>query len=272
MDARLEVGVVGGSRMMVDTTDVAGRMLATSGVWEPHVTAAVRSLLRPGDVFVDVGANIGYFTLLGARLVGTGGRVHALEPAALPYEELVANVERNGLANVVPERVAAGATSGEGTLREVVEGGNIGASSLRSDPERGWGVVRAVPLTVPLRTLADVVPVADWPRLRLVKIDVEGYETEVLTGLEPIMAAGNRPAVAVELHRDIDPDALGFVIDFAERVDLAVLHIVDRPDAERRWAAKNPILVEYDDPAGLEAVDQPRVDVLLTSRTAARAP
>ncbi len=122
MDAQLEVAVVGGSRMRVDTTDVAGRMLATSGVWEPHVTAVVRSVLRPGDVVVDVGANIGYFTLLAARLVGSSGRVHALEPSVGTYERLVANLELNDAANVVPERVAAG-VSAQRTGRRHVAGG-----------------------------------------------------------------------------------------------------------------------------------------------------
>jgi FkbM family methyltransferase len=244
-------------------------MLATSGIWEPHVTAVIRSVLRPGDVFVDVGANIGYFTLLAARLVGSSGRVHALEPSEGTYAKLVANLELNDLANVVPECVAAGATSGEATFRDVVEGTNTGASSLRSDPERGWGVRRAVPVTVPLRTLAEVVPEPDWPRLRRVKIDVEGYESDVLAGLEPILAAGHRPAVAVELHLDIDPDAAEFVAAYARRFGVAVARIVDRRDAERRWAADHPLLHPYDDPARLTAVDEPRVDVLLT---AVRAP
>ena len=154
-------------------------------------------------------------------------------------------------------------------FRDVVEGSNTGASSLRSDPERGWGVRRAVPVDVPLRTLAEVVPEPDWPRLRLVKVDVEGYESDVLAGLEPILAAGHRPAVAVELHLDIDPDAGGFVVDFARRFGLAVARIVDRRGAERRWAASHPLLHAYDDPGHLTTVDEPRVDVLLT---AVRAP
>ena len=273
MDARLEVAVVGGSRMWVDTSDVTGRMLATSGIWEPHVTAVVRRYLRPGDVFVDVGANIGYFTLLGARLVGSDGLVHALEPSEGTLAKLVANLELNDVRNVVPERVAAGATSGEATLRDAIEGSNPGASSLRSDPERGWGVRKAVPVSVRLRTLAEVVTESDWPRLRLVKVDVEGYESDVLAGLEPILSAGHRPAVAVELHCDIDPHAVDFVVDFARRYDLVVRRVVDQRDAERRWAADHPLFHEYDEPGLLTAVDDPRVDVLLTPRAAeVRAP
>ena len=256
MDARLEIVVVGGSRMWVDTTEVAGRMLATSGVWEPHVTAVVRQLLGPGDVFVDVGANIGYFTLLGARLVGSRGRVHALEPSARAYPELVANIERNGLTNVVPERVAAGATSGEATLQDVVEGSNIGASSLRSDPERGWGVVRAVPVTVPLRMLADVVPALGLAEAA----PCQGRRRGLRVG-RPRRASSRslpRGTVRPSSSSSIATSTLtrsGSSSDFARRFGLAVRRIVDRPDAERRWAARNPLLVAYDDPARLAAVD-----------------
>ena len=184
----------------------------------------------------------------------------------------MANLELNEVRNVLPERVAAGATSGEATLRDAVEGSNPGASSLRSDPERGWGVRRAVSVSVPLRTLADVVKQSDWPRLRLVKVDVEGYESDVLEGLEPILEAGHRPAVAVELHSDIDPNAIAFVVDLARRHDLVVRRIVDRRGAERRWAASHARLHAYDEPGLLTAVDDPRVDVLLTASDRSTAP
>jgi hypothetical protein len=66
----VEVVVAGGNRMRVDTTDAVGRVLAISGVWEPSVTAAFKDSLAPGDVCVDAGAHIGYFTLLASKLTG----------------------------------------------------------------------------------------------------------------------------------------------------------------------------------------------------------
>ena len=65
-----EVAVAGGSRMRVQTDDLVGRVLAISGVWEPNVTAAFTRALAPGDVCLDIGAHIGYYTLLAARIVG----------------------------------------------------------------------------------------------------------------------------------------------------------------------------------------------------------
>ena len=263
MDARLEVAVVDGSRMLIDTTDVAGRMLATSGVWEPHVTAVVRSLLRPGDVVADVGANIGYFTLLAARLAGDGGHVYAIEPSPGTYASLVDNLRRNDLRNVTPVRAAAGAEAGEATLRDVVEGTNRGASSLRSDPERGWGVRKAVEVVVPLRTLADIVPLEAWPRLRLVKIDVEGFEADVLRGLVPVLEGGHRPSLLVEVHTDIDPNAAAAVVGLADRFGLRLRRVVDRADDERVFAASHPVLEEVDGAAVTASLDA-RIDLLLS--------
>jgi FkbM family methyltransferase len=264
MDARLEVRVVEGSRMTIETTDVAGRMLATSGVWEPHVTAVFRSLLRPGNVVVDVGANIGYFTLLAARLVGSEGRIYAIEPSPGTHAALVRNIRLNELRNVTPVEAAAGAEVGEATLRDVVEGTNRGASSLRSDPERGWGVRKAVEVTVPLNTLAAIVPVDEWPRLRLVKVDVEGFEADVLRGLVPILENGHRPSVLVEVHTDIDPDAARAVVDIAERYGFRLQRIVDRNDEDRLYAAAHVTLEKVEGAAVIASPDA-RIDLLLSA-------
>ena len=92
-----------------------------------------------------------------------------------------------------------------------------------------------MPVRVPLRTLADVVPRTDWPRLRLVKVDVEGFESDVLAGLEPILAAGHRPAVAVEVHRGHrSRTPASSVADLARRYGLALARILEHPGAERR--------------------------------------
>src|SRR5262245_61068038 len=109
MDCQVVVSIAGGSRMVVSTSDLVGRVLATSGVWEPHVTAAFRGLLAEGDVCVDAGAHVGYFTLIAAQLVGASGKVYALEPDETTYASLQVNLELNSATNVVAERVGAGA-------------------------------------------------------------------------------------------------------------------------------------------------------------------
>jgi FkbM family methyltransferase len=265
MTARLELPVVEGSRMLVETTDVTGRMLATSGVWEPHVTAVFRGLLAPGDVCVDVGANVGYFTLLASRLVGPAGRVYAFEPAPLAYAALAANLGRNDAVNVTAERVAVGAEEGTAVLHEATEGSNRGASSLRRVPEASLGARERVDVSVDVRPLAALLRDGDLPRLRLVKIDVEGYEGEVLRGLDPIFERGFRPAVIVEVHAGLAPETVDAVADFWTRHGLRARRVLDREAVDRAWASRHVALVELESGEALAAIPDPLIDVLLTA-------
>lgn len=91
---RVEISSVGG-KLVVDTGDVVGRVLTASGVWELHVTEAFRRRLAPGDVCIDIGAHIGYYTLLASKLVGPGGHVYAFEPSPGVYGRLEKNLVRN---------------------------------------------------------------------------------------------------------------------------------------------------------------------------------
>jgi FkbM family methyltransferase len=212
MGAALEVPVSGGSRMRVDTGDLVGSVLAISGRWEPNVTALFRALLRPGNVCIDVGANIGYFTLLASRLVGPDGRVHAFEPEPAAVAALEANVGLNHMTNVAVHAVAAGESE-----REAVIGapppGNAASASLAAAGEPGS------PIRV--RRVDAVVPAQDLRRARLVKIDVEGAEADVLHGLEPAFEAGARPAVIVELHPAWwDDDTAAYLTEFCNRLRL----------------------------------------------------
>jgi FkbM family methyltransferase len=194
----LKVPVAGGSHMLVETGDLIGRVLAVSGVWEPQVTAAFKTILAPGDVCVDVGANIGYFALLASRLVGSAGHVYALEPSPEIHVALTSNLELNGAMNVTALAVAAGDKDGEAEFYEA-HGRNRGASSIRREHTEEDGEVGHRPTRVQVRRLDSVVQHAHLARLKLVKIDVEGYELEVMQGLEPLLLRGARPSVVVEL-------------------------------------------------------------------------
>ncbi len=84
-------------RMRVDTQDFIQRTIYLTGVWDDGVAGAVRRVLKPGELFVDVGANVGYFSLLAARL---GGRVIAFEPNPKCREEFARNIALNGFRNI----------------------------------------------------------------------------------------------------------------------------------------------------------------------------
>jgi FkbM family methyltransferase len=222
----IEVPVLGDGRMIVDTSDPIGRTIAASGVWEPGVTALFHGLLSPGDVCIDVGANVGYYTLLASRLVGPAGHVYALEPAPSAFIRLNDNLALNGVSNVTALATAAGAEEGHADLYS--GSGNVGMSSIRHAHET-WTATR-----VTVRPLPALVDPSELARVRLVKIDVEGFEVEVLRGLEPAFARGFAPAFIVELHTHRAPEAAPFIDAFARRHGLTAYRLAHARGAPRR--------------------------------------
>jgi len=157
-----------------NTTDMLSMYVLAFGVWEPHLSAFMRQRLGPGDVFVDVGANCGWYTLLAARRVGADGTVVAIEPFAPIVERLEQQIARNALTNVrvIPEAVSD----------------HVGRVSIEPGPAQHTGLTRALhesadAASVPCRPLPEMLGDTLWSRVRLVKIDVEGAEFVAIRGL-----------------------------------------------------------------------------------------
>jgi FkbM family methyltransferase len=237
-DASIPVRTTGGFVMTAELGTLMGRSLATAGLWEWYLTGVFGRLLGRGDVFVDVGANVGYYALVASRLVGDTGHVYALEPAPETFEKLTELLARNGAANVTALQVAAGAAEGTATLYGTALGHDE-MSSLHHERREVEHLVANLPLhgvdpeavavatEVPVLPLAEILDPDDLERLRLVKIDVEGYEVEVLRGLEPLFDQGSRPTVVVEVHEVFRPDAPAAVLEFCARYDLRARWVVD---------------------------------------------
>ncbi len=162
-----------GDRLQVDLRDFIGSRLFHFGVWEPHVTALVLDSLRAGDVFCDVGANIGYYTVLASRLVGPGGHVIAVEPSPAALRILRENIALNGLNNVRVVPAAVAASCG----RVALYGPSFGNAGTVSTVSREG---RTSELDVEALPLAQILTQDERARLRLVKIDIEGGEGPVL--------------------------------------------------------------------------------------------
>ncbi|MCP9440071.1 MAG: FkbM family methyltransferase [Nitrospira sp.] len=133
----------------------------------------LRRVLGEGGVFVDVGANVGYFTKVASELVGTSGKVLAFEP--MPAALRLLRMNTAGLANVTVFPLALSDTSGTATFYVRKKGDT---SSLSPDSE-------ASPVSVTVSTLDERL--VDQPRIDLIKIDVEGSELDVLRGGQTIL-------------------------------------------------------------------------------------
>lgn len=170
-----------GARYAVDTQDLIQRYLYLFGVWEPHMTRWLQGRLRPGDTYVDIGANIGYFTVLAAQLVGPQGRVVAVEASPVFHERLRQQVRLNGMGNV--RTLNAAVSDVEETLNFVLASSqNMGANSIvpYDGPAESSFDIGAQPLP---KLLSD----EEVASARIIKIDVEGAEGSVVRGMVPML-------------------------------------------------------------------------------------
>ncbi|WP_274914799.1 FkbM family methyltransferase [Streptomyces sp. WZ-12] len=171
-----------GARMAVDTQDLIQRYLYLFGLWEPHLSHWLRRRLRPGDAFIDVGANIGYFSLLAAHLVGPEGKVVSIEAMPTFHRRLEQHLALNDLGNV--RTVNAAVSDAQRTLTFILASSrNMGAASIV--PYDGPAEIT---LDVEAQPLPALVKPEEIAAARVIKIDVEGAEGAVVRGLEPLLA------------------------------------------------------------------------------------
>ena len=181
-----------GQRILVHTKDHVGRILLYMGDVDPRLSWVARKLLRPGDNVLDIGANLGWFTLLSSKLVGSRGQVHAFEPQPKIAAMLNASLAINGSDNVTLHDVAL--SDREGTAEFHVLGGNYGAGRLGdNDVTERWNTIRVQ--TVEAGTYLDSL---DLPRVRLVKIDVEGHEQTIFEAAESFFRENQPDAILFE--------------------------------------------------------------------------
>lgn len=168
------------------------RRIREEGIWEPYETSLLLSVLRPGDVFVDVGANIGYFSLLAASVVGEAGTVFAFEPDPENFSLLQRNAALNGQqARIVAVQAALAADAGVGHL--YLSEDNLGDHQIYA---AGDGR-SSLPIT--LVNGSDYLG-GSLSRIDLLKIDTQGSEYQVVAGLLPLLQAlPAKPRMLIEL-------------------------------------------------------------------------
>jgi FkbM family methyltransferase len=153
--------------------------LYVCGSFEPNEFAFLDRALKPGMVFVDVGANDGYFTTFAARKVGTTGRVIAVEPSSRERAHLSRNLSLNGISNVTVLPISLGAAPGMVELK-LAHGTHAGHNTLGRFVHED--VVSGFSEQVEIKTLDEVFAASAPGRVDLIKIDVEGGEGGVIAG------------------------------------------------------------------------------------------
>ena len=181
-----------GVRMAIDRADASVSIQITAGAYEPHVAATLDRLLGAGDVFVDVGANVGYHTFRAASRVGVDGRVVAVEANPENARLIAHTVESNGLANV--ELVPLALAGGRGYVSFGTHVGSNGGFLPDGASTTGSGRGTIVP-TIALDDLG-------LDRVAVVKIDVEGAEGIVIDGAGATIEQ-HRPSFVMEFSQEM---------------------------------------------------------------------
>lgn len=152
------------------------------------------AFLRPGDVFVDIGANIGLFTLIAAKRVGKTGQVYAFEPSSKTFQRLLANVELNHLTNVSCQQVALSDSTTQLDMNVSLDGFDAWNSFAR--PIAGNSFTNEVVTCITWDSFAEQRCLIG--RVTMMKIDVEGWESCVLSGGYKILSRSDAPILQIE--------------------------------------------------------------------------
>ena len=165
-------------------------MTIRHGVWEANETYWFCRSLAPGDTLVDVGANIGYFTVLGAKIVGEAGRVYAFEPDPEAFATLQRNIRLNGLTNVTIENKAVSNEPGELELFLATENKGDHRIFQASGGQRESVTVETVVL--------DDYFAGRETEINFVKIDTQGAEGVIVDGMNRILKSNPQLRIAIE--------------------------------------------------------------------------
>lgn len=179
------------------------------GSHETDVQSILATILKPGMVYFDVGANVGFFAVIAARLVGEKGSVVCFEPLPANVRQIEYNAGLNAFSNMTTRPEAAGGTNRTETFCTSLEPTWGKLATVGKTPDKPLGEI-----TVQVRRLDDLCGSGEIRYPDLMKIDVEGAETEVLAGAFETISK-SRPLIVMELHGTNDPvmdtlDKLGY--------------------------------------------------------------
>jgi len=193
------------------------------GWYEASVTNLMKSILMPGDTFIDIGANIGYVTAIGAGLVGHAGEVHSFEPA-LPYFQRLEKLSKmNRDYRIIVNQYALGEEEKEANLLLCKE--NIGGNIIVS----GGGSADSV--KVLMHRFDKYAREKNLKNIRLIKIDVEAFEFPVLKGFSSYFNnTTDRPVIICEIYPSCYPcfgATLTEFLDYMKRYGYKTYSITD---------------------------------------------
>lgn len=189
------------STLQVDASDIVGKHIYYFGIWEPSLTRWIQCRLRPGDVFIDVGANIGYYSLLASKLVGDSGKVVSVEALPQIFVRLEQNLRQNDTRNVRTVNAAAWDKPEKVKIFTRQEGPS-GSTTLIPEWADQWHLQQQ--LEIDAKPLSDILTEEEIKSARLIKIDVEGAEWHVISEMQSWLSRTRKDLeIVIEISRSM---------------------------------------------------------------------
>lgn len=188
-----------GGQILVPLDDDVGRCIYFTGDYDRKLTWICSRVLRSGDVALDIGTNLGLVSLTMAKAVATKGTVHAFEPNPILQGLIEQSIQKNSVSNIILHKCALG--SERGALELFVPPNNSGQGSLvfhSEKPDHQTHQCR-------VERLSDIAGLQNLQRIRLIKIDVEGYENQVLLGGDDLINRTRPDAIIFETNDQNQP-------------------------------------------------------------------
>lgn len=183
---------VQGNKMYLDSEDTLN--LSTRGVWEPFGTEVFKKQIKEGDTVLDIGANIGYFTLIAAKIAGDKGKVYAFEPEKTNFSVLKKNVEINKYKNIVLIQKAVSNKNGKTSF--YLDKKDLGKHSL-------FNLDKGERIEIEIVKLDDYFK--DYKgKIDFIKMDIQGAEWLAIDGMSSLLKKNSN----IKIYTELDPESL----------------------------------------------------------------
>lgn len=223
--------------------------LQNTGAYEPGTQFFFMRVLRKGEVFIDIGAHVGYFTMIAAAMVGDTGKIISVEPIEDNFRMLTRNIEVNNLKNVHAVRSVISGTDGDIEFHHNLDndGGHaLWKPSLHPSNERTRNAPKAEVL--PSMTMSSLLTKFECEHVRAMKIDTEGAERMILESGEEFFRGGGADFIIAEVN-STGLDLLGSNVDdffaFARSLGFVILLPNDDGSAPRLLTNDNRPTPKY---------------------------
>ena len=185
------------------------RTIYFSGTYEAGTLNVIKNCLSKGDTFIDIGTNIGLISLFASKIVGNDGFVFSFEPEPRIFSILKQNIEINRIDNIQAFNLALGSAVGKTTIYANLDQNRGSASLIRPSQKDSEGT------EVLVEPLDEFVSKHNVKNLRMIKIDVEGWELEVLKGAQNLLGSPDAPIICIEYSDEL-PVHGGQLLDLYE--------------------------------------------------------